>query len=101
MTTNPRTTAEENFFDDVATLLEAIALATTDIKNDINALKLRAEDETKGVVMNLATWYTDCSSGGNVNHKLQSASAVLALKRSGLLDDFLTELENPTEITLD
>ena len=93
----------KQLFGEMATILEEHANTISqlkanidNIKSDINALKIRAEDPTKGVVM-APVIFNDCYySGGTA--ALSNALAILALKDSELLQKYFDELQNPTPL---
>jgi hypothetical protein len=93
----------KQLFGEMATILEEHANTISQlkanidtIKSDINALKIRAEDPTKGVVM-APVLFNDCySSGGTA--ALSNALTILALKDSELLQKYFDEIENPTPL---
>lgn len=89
-------------FAEIATVLETTSSIMSDlagnvdqIKTDINALKVRAESPSLGVVMAPWSWYTDCNGE---NSRLRKAVFINALKRSGMYEAFEKELQDPTSI---
>lgn len=91
----------KDLFDQIATILEAHAQTITSlkgnintIKDDVGALKERAESSSKGIVTTGVWVNNDCSNSGSIS----TALSVLALKESDLLNKFIDEINNPTDL---
>ena len=81
--------------------IEQIKVDVSQIQADIASLEDRGKSDRKGIVTSSSWWGTDCNlppATDNRYRKAQVISIIDNLKECGLYEDFLSEINNPTEM---